>query len=163
MIHSTPARRIAIVDIPRSQLNRLGRIRGQLGTVRSMDWTINPDSWAPTSVEPWLPAQPYLADGSIDTRPPTSALWMARIIAQQSANRAVTPGTLSYTPTAPAPAPVARWNSWAGPCPVSAAVNAAAASGAPAAASQAFPALIMIAAVLGAAASAAFLLNQMDR
>jgi hypothetical protein len=96
MIHTlrgarTQARRIAVVDIPRTATNRLGSIRN---------------------------AYPYISMVTITDEPPsTAAQWLPSIAAAQSQAAETTPGTLSYTP-APnvAPPVVPRWNSWAGPC-----------------------------------------------
>lgn len=161
MIHNAQARRIAVIDVPRSALNRLGRIRGttrQLGTIRNFDWELNPISWTPTTLEPYMPAQPWNADGTPNTDQPTSSAWVAQIVARIAAKRASTPGTVSYTPVPAPPENVARWNSWAGPCAAAQSVASATAAGMPTP-NRTVPALITIAAVLGAAASAAYLLN----
>lgn len=151
-----PARRIAIVEVPRGAANRLGRI----GTIRDIDWSTIP-SIAPLSNEPWMPAQPYDATGGQSKAPPTSAQWMAQIVQRQSDRRESTPGTLTYTPSPNAqPATVARWNSWAGPClqangtaPSSTIDDSGAAS------CGAMARLFYVAAALAGAASAAYLLN----
>lgn len=64
------------------------------------------------------PVQPF---GSIvtltDEQPSTAAQWMGEKVQQQSAAAQTTPGTLVYTPVPNTnPLPVARWNTWNGPC-----------------------------------------------
>jgi hypothetical protein len=164
MIHTLrgAARRIAVVEIPRSASNRLGRI----GSIRNYDWNTIPEV-APLTDEPYLTAQPFTASGAVDKTPPTTAAWLARIISAQSHYRETTPGTLTYTPapTIPAP-PVARWNSWAGPCDggipatstSSGSGGASSSTTAPAAGFSA-PTLLYVAAAIGAAASLAYIFN----
>jgi hypothetical protein len=157
-----PARRIAVMEVPRGRNNRLGRV----GSIRNYDWSTIP-AIASLTDEPYLPAAPYTATGAVNNTPPTSATWMASILQRQSDQRESTPGTLTYTPViAPQPNTVARWNSWAGPCPPSggAIANTATPGGAPSSNGAAggglnVPALLYVAAALGAAASAAYLLN----
>jgi hypothetical protein len=155
-----PTRRIAVVEVPRGRNNRLGRI----GSIRDYNWSNIPPIASMTD-EPYLPAAPTTAGGQVDTSVPTSAAWMAQILQRQSDQRESTPGTLTYTPvTPPQPNTVARWNSWAGPCPPnsSAIASTAVSGGAPSsngAAGFNVPALVYVAAALGAAASAAYLLN----
>lgn len=159
-----PTRRIAVVEIARGRNNRLGRI----GSIRDYDWSTIP-AIAPLTNEPYLPAAPTTKTGSVDNAPPTSAAWMAQILQRQSDQRESTPGTLTYTPVAaPQPNTVARWNSWAGPCPpnqTSTIANSGAApssnGGGGGASGMNVPALVYIAAALGAAASAAYLLNSL--
>jgi hypothetical protein len=150
-----------VVEVPRGRNNRLGRI----GSIRDYNWSNIPPIASMTD-EPYLPAAPTNASGQVDTSIPTSAAWMAQILQRQSDQRESTPGTLTYTPvTPPQPNTVARWNSWAGPCPPNSsaiASPAAVSSGAPSsngAAGFNVPALVYVAAALGAAASAAYLLN----
>lgn len=165
MMHTLqgPARRIAVVEIPRGRNNRLGRI----GSIREYDWNQIP-AIAPLTDEPYMPAQPTTATGARMSDPPTSAAWMAEMIRRQSDQRESTPGTLTYTP-APPPQPgvVARWNSWAGPCLPSAIASttgsgdasSSAAASSSANGTQPWPGILYVAAALGAAASAAYLLN----
>ena len=172
MMHTLrgPARRLAIVEIPRTPLNRLGRV----GSIRNQDWTQIPDGFVPMTDEPYMPAQPTDASGNVITAPPTTAQWIASIVAAQATARETTPGTLIYTP-APriAPPTIARWNSWAGPCAIgapatsgdgsSSAAAAAAPPPGPIATSDTFniPALFYVAAALAAAASAAYFLDSL--
>lgn len=158
-----PGRRIAVVEVPRGRNNRLGRV----GSIRNYDWSTIP-AIASMTDEPYFPAAPTTATGAVDSTPPTSATWMASILQRQSDQRESTPGTLTYTPvTPPQPNTVARWNSWAGPCPPSgAAITNTATNGvAPSSSGNGgggglnVPALVYFAAALGAAASAAYLLN----
>lgn len=167
------ARRIAVVEVPRSAVNRLGRI----GTIRPIDWTLV-GSVAPMDVQPYAPQQPFTSTGARNMTPPTDQSWMAQILARQANQRESTPGTLTWTPT-PTPAPniSARWNSWAGPCAsqavsagngagtggsagTGAAASSSANSGA-AGSTEQLPLIVMIAAALGAAASAAYILNSL--
>jgi hypothetical protein len=180
MIHTLrgPARRLAVVEVPRDQYNRLGRIGSprRIGSIGTYDWTRIPNSFTRTTDEPYLPAQPWNADGTVNTEPPQSAQWIAAIIAGQSAAREATPGSLTYTP-APTTGPptIARWNSWAGPCTAPGASLSVSANGNGTGAatpdqtnakqgngnSGGLPAILYIAAALGAAASAAYLLNSL--
>jgi hypothetical protein len=96
MIHSlkgtpTTARRVAVVDIPRTASNRLGMIRK---------------------------AHPYISMVTITDEPQsTAAQWLPAILAAQSLANETTPGTLQYTPAPTVTPPIVpRWNSWAGPC-----------------------------------------------
>lgn len=167
MIHTLrgPARRIAVVEIPRTASNRLGRV----GSIRAYDWTTIPDV-APLSDEPYLTAAPFTATGAVNTTPPTTASWLARILSAQSNYRETTPGTLTYTPAPAQQTPaVARWNSWAGPCdggtPAPAPTSTTTGNGGssssaqPAAAAFSAPTLLYVAAAIGAAASLAYIFN----
>jgi len=144
------------MQVPRGRNNRLGRV----GTIRAYDWSQIPPI-APLTNEPYMLAQPTNAAGQQSTAPPTSASWAATIIQRQSDQRESTPGTLTYTP-APAPQPntVARWNSWAGPCLPNGQPAAPTSAASPNAASG-MPGFFWVAIALGAAASAAYLLNDL--
>lgn len=155
------ARRIAVVEIPRSPETRLGRI----GSIRDYDWTLVP-SVAVMNVEPYAPQQPFTATGQRDMTPRTSSAWMAEILARQANQRESTPGTLTWTPT-PTPKPniSAPWNSWAGPCPpaavmtsTTAAPDDASTSGNGSVCGQ-VPRLFCVAAGLAGLASVAYMLN----
>ncbi len=152
-LHGPPARRIAILEIPRSEKMRLGRI----GTIR-------PEAVGQFGVDQFAGVYPTVRN---DQAPSSAAQWMAAIVQRQSTARDTTPGTLSYTPT-PATAPpanLASWTSWAGPC-----------SAAGPATQQLSPALqpltlqsagknrfwLYVAAGLGAAASAAYLYDSFN-
>ena len=89
-----PARRIAVIQIPRAQTARLGYIRP-----------------APPPVTAWTTIS--------DEPPDSSANWISYILMGQARTRETTPGTLTYTPTSDTPAAnVAPWNSWLSPnCP----------------------------------------------
>lgn len=166
MMHTLrgPTRRIAVIRVPHGRNNRLGRI----GSISDYDWSQIP-ALAPLTAEPYMPAQPTSATGAPDTNPPTSAQWAAQIVMRQSDQRETTPGTLTYTPAPPpAPGTVARWNSWAGPCPPNSSGNSGAGSGsnntaaataAPGTMALNTPGIVYIAAILAGAASAAYLLN----
>lgn len=98
MIHTThnptPARRLAVIEIPRPQRSRMGSI-GDGYPAR--DTTI---AW--TTIE--------------DAEPSTSDNWLADLLSRQAYARNTTPGTLTYTPASATPAPnVAPWNSWLQP------------------------------------------------
>ncbi len=174
MMHTLrgPARRIAIVQVPRTQLNRLGRI----GSIREEDWSIIPSGFTQLTDEPYMPAQPTDASGQKVTSPPTTSQWIASIIQAQSTARESTPGTLIYTPAPRVAAPVvARWNSWAGPCATATPGDASSSAGngngtvtatdstatPPAATGLNIPGILYVAAALGAFASAAYLLDSL--
>jgi hypothetical protein len=164
-------RRIAVVEVPRSAVNRLGRIGSirqlpagaHLGSIREYDWAQVP-SLVPMDVEPYAPQQPFTATGTRDMTPRTSSGWMATILQRQANQRESTPGTLTWTPT-PTPQPniSARWNSWSGPCADQAmqpTTSTSAGNGdASSSSGEPLPKLVLFAAALGAAASAAYLLN----
>jgi len=166
--HPAAARRLAVVEVGRDPLHRLGRV-GRVGTIREWDWTLVP-SLATMNVEPYAPQQPFTATGQRDMTPRTSSAWMAQIVARQSVQRESTPGTLTWTPTSTPQANIsAPWNSWAGPCAgqrfQSTSSNGANGDGASISAAssgagqQPVPTVLYVAAGLGAAAAAAYLLN----
>lgn len=174
---SGQARRIAVVEVPRSAINRLGRVGrvgsirplNHLGSIRDWDWTLVP-SIVPMTVMPYLPAQPTDANGNVITTPPTEQSWMAAILSRQANQRESTPGTLTYTPTpTPQPNTSARWNSWAGPCagqsfaPPPAVPSTTGANNGTSSSSPGLPTVVLIAAALGAAASVAYLLNTLGK
>lgn len=139
------------MEIPRTQLTRLGSIRQEPTTVSGLDL--------------YSGVYPSMREHQA---PPDASQWMASILARQSQARETTPGTLSYTPTPPPAQPVATWNSWAGPCASGSPTNtdlndyageAAVTVPAPAHANKFW---FYLAAGLGAAASAAYLLDSMQ-
>jgi hypothetical protein len=159
MIHSTlhgPAarRRIAVLEIPRTELMRLGRI----GTIRPEQFDVSGDGTSSAEsaygVNAYSGVYPTVTD---DQAPSSAAQWQASIVQTQANARETTPGTLTYTP-APhiGPVPnVAPWNSWAGPC----ATGSAPSSGATAATGSRneHRFWLWLAAGLGAAGSAVYL------
>lgn len=142
MIHHTlgaVARRLAVIQVPRTPGRRLGSIRQ---------------------------AVPYVSFVTLGPSPvDTTDQWLAQQIAQQSAATDAEPGTLTYTPTIDnTPPPVARWNTWNGPCgstPPPGASNIPSAVPAPeiAAATGGANDWLVLAGVLGAAASGLYLLR----
>jgi hypothetical protein len=141
MIHTlrgTPAsstRRIAVVKMPHGANNRLGRL---------------------TSIRD---ATPYVSLVTMTTEPPSNAeRWLAQKIAQQSAAVANTPGTLIHNavPTTQEP-PVARWNSWNGPCGAPPPGSSPTADSASTSTSPTAHTWLMLAAGIGALASALYL------
>lgn len=138
MIHTTmhgpPKRRIAVIAIPRPQKARLG------------------------SIGNGNPAAPAIAWTTIDDAPAdSSAAWLAMQIKKQNWHRNNTQGTLTYTPASVTPAPnVPAYNSWVSPNCLPA--PAAAASDI----IDSHPNLWMAIGILGAAASAMYLLNSIS-
>jgi hypothetical protein len=134
------ARRIAVINMPRQQNRRLGGIQ-------SLDWTVTPDI-VPLSLEPQS----------------TADQWLGEKIQSQSAAEEATPGTLSYNPTPSTTLlPIGRWNSWNGPCgtppPTPAQTTPSAVPSQELSSSAQVSQWVVLAAVLGAAASGLYLLK----
>lgn len=148
MIRSNEAperrRRIAVVEIPRNELTRLGR----LGVIRDAATTYS-------GIAEYSGVYP-----TITNEPPSDAArWLAQKVQEQSTARDTTPGTLTYTP---APVGVAApivgsWNSWQGPCSGTPGPTISTTPAAAAPSQHRF--LWYLAAGLGAAASAAYLIE----
>jgi len=152
-LHGPPARRIAIMEIPRTERMRLGRV-GSIGPGPTTYSGLDVYSGVYPSMRP-------------KQAPSYEDQWMGTILQRQSTARETTPGTLSYTP-APATEPpvnLASWNSWAGPCSTFGASGPAAPSAAlqPLTLPSASKFWIYVAAGLGAAASAAYLYESLSR
>jgi hypothetical protein len=94
---AAPGRRIGVLELPRTELNRLGRI----GSIRI---------GTPAVAGP-------IVRMSRET-PSNAAIWMGQVVQAQNNALVVTPGTLAFTPALPAPPSptIGTWNSWAGPC-----------------------------------------------
>jgi hypothetical protein len=142
------ARRIAVIQAPRPADRRLGTLRA----VRAYDWTITPPL-VTLSDEPQS----------------TADQWIAQRIQQQGLSADLTPGTVSYTPrNDQAPLQIGRWNTWNGPCgstppntvtPQPGALTPQAIAQAAAAGNSPTSQWILLAAVLGAAASGLYLVK----
>lgn len=125
-LHGPPAaarRRIAVLEIPRTEAMRLGRI----GTIRAEPYSVSgngSDSGISAyGVDVYSGVYPTVTD---DPAPSSAAQWLASIVQTQANARETTPGTLTYTPAPAGPAPnVAPWNSWAGPCATGTATSSA--------------------------------------
>lgn len=110
MIHSTlrgpePRRRIAVVQIPRAQVSRLG-------VVRSQSWTAGPNT---TGLNTWSPVTDLLPVLMRNSSSVTADEWQAFILQRQAAAALQTPGTLAYTPAPSSPSGAtieAPWASW---------------------------------------------------
>jgi hypothetical protein len=160
MIHSTlhgpPAarRRIAVLEIPRTEVMRLGRIGTIRGEPFSVSGTGSDSAGSAYGVDAYSGVYPTVTN---DPAPSSAAQWLASIVQQQADARETTPGTLTYTPAPNGPVPnVAPWNSWAGPC----ATGSAPSSGAAATTSSGrneHRFWLWLAAGLGAAGSAVYL------
>lgn len=126
-----PARRIAIIKMPRPQRARMGSIRAE-------------------------PPPPIGWTTITDEAPDSSANWLSYVLMGQARTRENTPGTLTYTPASDTPGQnVAPWNNWLSPnCP-----PAAAAPDATAAASPDYSKLLIVFGLVGAAAAATYLVN----
>ena len=162
MIHSTlhgpPAarRRIAVLEIPRTEITRLGRI----GTIRAEDYsawgggTGSDPAASAYGVDVYSGVYPTVTD---DQAPSTAAQWQASIVQAQANARETTPGTLTYTPAPNGAVPtVAPWNSWAGPCATGSAPSSGATTGSSSSRNE-HRFWLWLAAGLGAAGSAVYL------
>lgn len=94
-----PARRIAIIEMPRPQRARMGSV----GCSENYPNRNTAIAWTTVTTE----------------GPESTGNFMASVIAKQNNARVTTPGTLTYTPANNTPQPnVAPWNSWLQPnCP----------------------------------------------
>lgn len=104
-LNGPPARRIAVIQVPRAQVSRLGWIR-------SRQWVIGPNT---TALNSWTPVHDLAPTLAAHDSPLTSDSWQALILQRQQMAGLRTPGTLEYVP-APSPPSgatiVAPWNSW---------------------------------------------------
>lgn len=160
VLNGPPARRIAVIQIPRAQASRLGWIRSQ-------NWIAGPNTSALNSWTPVRDLAPTLAahDSSL-----TPESWQALILQRQQIANLRTPGTLEYVP-APSPPSgatiVAPWNTWSTEdCnPLSGSIAVTGAPSPAAAAASAASGMnynsdrgwIIVAGILGAAASLMYL------
>lgn len=99
-------RHIAVIQIPRAQVSRLG-------TISSQDWSAGPNT---TSLNAWTPLQDLARTLSRNYSSMSSDSWQAELLRRQSQASETTPGTLSYTPAPSDPSsatvtpPWARWS-----------------------------------------------------
>lgn len=159
MIHTTmhgPAtaarRRIAVLEIPRTEAMRLGRI----GTIRAEPFALD-NGQSAYGIDAFSGVYPTVTN---DQAPSTAAQWIASVVQAQANARETTPGTLSYTAapdTGPGPA-VPPWVSWAGPCATG--VPAAGSGGSTAGRNHEHKFWLWLAAGLGAAGSAVYLFDK---
>lgn len=154
------SRRIAVIQIPRAQVSRLG-------TIRAEQWLAGPNT---TALNAWTPLYDLTQTLARNNSSLTPEEWQAQLLREQSAASEQTPGTLSYTPAPSGPSgatispPWSRWStSGCNPqtangsgVPAPASIAAASVPGAPAFGSGSSGWLI-IAGILGAAASLMYL------
>jgi hypothetical protein len=135
-----PARRIAVIEMPRPQRARMGSI-GCAADYPSRNTAI---SWTTVTTE----------------APESTGNFMSSVLAKQNLARTTTPGTLTYTPANNTPAQnVAPWNSWLQPnCPPGGMNPPATATADDSVPAPRSPWLILIG-VIGGLASAKYLLN----
>lgn len=136
-LEGTPARRLAVIRLPRPQRARMGSIgNGQPARDTTTAWTTIQDE-----------------------TPDSSANWMSYVLMEQARARETTPGSLTYTPASDHPAPnIAPWNNWLSPnCP----------AGQPAAdlptSGSDFRKLFLVFGAIGAAAALTYMVNSAER
>ena len=169
MIHNLGAlperrRRIGVIQIPRAQ-------RSRLGIIRSEDWISGPNTTSLSTLTPVTDILPVLLANASST---TADEWMASILQRQAAATLQTPGTLTYTPAPANPSATtieAPWASWqtadcnpaAGSLTTLGAPSPASAAAAAAMPSEQDNTWLVIAAIIGAAASLVYLKNSANR
>lgn len=168
MIHtlrgvSDQRRRIGVIQIPRAQ-------RSRLGTIRSEEWISGPNTTSLSTLTPVSDLMPVMLQNASSTTPEQ---WMASILQRQAAAVLQTPGTLTYTPAPPNPSGAtieAPWASWqTGDCNPAAGsltplgVTSPAAAAAGALTGESDNTWLIIAGLIGAAASLVYLKNSANR
>lgn len=110
--HTTPTRlagpatrRIAVIQIPRAQISRLG-------SVSNRHWIAGPNT---TSLHTIVPVKDLVPHMLAIASPVTAESWQAEILRRESMTRQQIPGTLSYVPAPSTPSSAtvpAPWNTW---------------------------------------------------